>query len=137
MIIITRTIPTGSFANNSLLYNTVSRLKAIVNATVLSINDVRQTNHRAQSDLSRLTPRAVTNKAGCISSREFRTRGNCGDGSGDIYPIKNMRITVSEGVKGQIRRLTILSTVSYGLALWCRINIRPVTRHPRDVTMEM
>lgn len=65
-IIITRTIPTGSFAHNSLLYNIVSRLKAIANATVLSINSVRPTNHAAMSDLSRLTPRAVTNKAGCI-----------------------------------------------------------------------
>jgi len=44
-IIVKEAMPTGSIVDSSLPKKSVSRLKATENAIVLSINDVRPTNH--------------------------------------------------------------------------------------------
>lgn len=46
--IIKRTRPTGSFAHNSPLKSSASRLNATVNAIVLSITDVSMTGHEVR-----------------------------------------------------------------------------------------
>jgi hypothetical protein len=136
-IIIARTMPMGSLVHISSLNTNASRPKAAVNAIVLSINDVRPTNHATMSNLSRLTTRAVTNTVNCTGSRGSRTRDYCDGDFGDICPIATS-IAVSEGigVRDQTIWLTTSSAASCGLVLCCRSNSRPITMLPIDVTME-
>ena len=138
--IVTSTTPTGSLAHNSLLNSRASRPKAVINAAVLSVNDVSPTVHPTITDSSRLTPRVVTNMAGCTGLREFQTRGHCDDDDfGDNYPItEETAVAVSEGtgVRDQRRKLTTSSAASCGLVLCCRSNKRPVTTLPTDAMME-
>lgn len=96
--IITSTTPTGSLAHSSLLNSSASRPKAVINAAVLSVNDVSPTDHPTITDSSRLTPRAVTNTADCTGLRESQTRGYCDDGFGNNDPItEKTAVTVGGG----------------------------------------
>jgi len=137
-VIIARTAPTGSLVHISLLNSSASRPKAVVNAIVLSINDVRPTSHVTIPDLSILTTRAIKNTVDCTGSRGSRTREHCDDGFGDSCPITETSIAISEGigVRNQTKLLTTSSAASCGLVLCCRNNSRPITTLPIDVMTE-
>ena len=92
-IINARTTPTGSFVHSWRLNTIASRLRAVENAIVLLIDDVR---HAKMTGLSRLTPRAAVNMADCTGLPEFRTRGRCDDDFGDRFPITEISIAVSK-----------------------------------------
>ena len=50
------------------------------------------------ADPSRLTPKAAANTADCTELREFRTRGHYENDFGDIFPITETPIAVSENI---------------------------------------
>ena len=136
--IIARTMPTRSFVHVSLLSNSASRPKAAVKAIVLSINDIRPTNHKTVSDFSELTTRAVTNTVNYIGSQGFQAQEYCYDDLGYMRPITATSVAVSKGigVRNQTIWLTTSSASFPGLVLCCHSSSRPITVLPRDVMME-
>jgi len=100
-IITARMMPAGSFAHNSLLNKIASRPTATVNAIMLSIDEVKPADHTTKTDLSRLTPRAVTNEADCTRLRGFQTQRHCDDELGDNNPITGKTSIAVSLRKGQ------------------------------------